>query len=77
LDIRGINIMPKLKELLNNPKVWIIIAALFGTNGMQAYLNLDTSPKVEKPTVIVNEVIHKCICKCKLKEHLKEHHGGK
>lgn len=76
------NFINNLKVLFSNPKTWIVIVALFGTNGMQAYFNTGS---IVEPVKVANKaeiepITIKVItvnCGGKVKEHIVEHHGGR
>jgi len=74
----------KIKTFVDVYKIWIFIAALFGTNGLQAYFNdsgttKGSAPKianVTKPKLISVCIPVVCNCIDGTKSHVDEHHGG-
>ena len=72
------NVYTKLKMAFDTWKMWIFVAALFGTNGTQLYMN--SEPASEKPaktastpsnlqkTIIIRKVDNE-YCDKKLQEH--------
>jgi len=75
----------KLKMMYDTYKMWIFLVALFGSNGMQAYMN-DAGTKTKditvsttmQPTTKLDPITVVCQCSCQdgTEGHVEEHHGG-
>jgi len=80
----------KCKNIYKEYKIWLFIVALFSSNGIQAYLNIDPKQVIEHiantPTSYIankpneEKIIIKlisCDANSIMSDHINEHHGGK
>ena len=79
----------KIKNFYDAYKIWVFVAALFSTNGLQAYLG--NTESVKPPVEPVKEVVVKevkelrqpvklevtCKSDTSVYDHVREHHGGR